>query len=79
MAVPEIAQKGPYGVDVVAGRTYFWCACGRSARQPFCDGSHKDTEFTPREYLAAESGTLWFCGCKHSSQPPLCDGTHNRL
>lgn len=79
MAEPVVAQKSPYGVEVEAGKTYWWCACGQSKRQPFCDGSHKTTSFTPVEYKAEASRTVWFCGCKHTSKAPLCDGTHNSL
>ncbi len=79
MADPVIAQKSPYGVDVEEGKTYFWCACGKSANQPFCDGSHKDTEFTPLKYEAEASKKLFFCGCKHTKGVPLCDGSHNAL
>ncbi|NSY38297.1 CDGSH iron-sulfur domain-containing protein [Leisingera sp. ANG59] len=76
---PEIAQKAPFPVEVTAGKTYFWCACGRSKRQPFCDGSHKDTAFEPVKYKAEKDGKLFFCGCKHSGKKPLCDGTHSKL
>lgn len=76
---PVIAQKAPFPIDVEAGKTYFWCACGRSAKQPFCDGSHKGTGFEPMKYEAAEAKTVYFCGCKHSGTKPLCDGTHKRL
>jgi CDGSH iron-sulfur domain-containing protein 3 len=79
MSTPEIAQKNPYPVEVKAGDKYFWCACGRSARQPFCDGSHEGTEFTPLKYQASEDKTLYFCGCKHTAGAPLCDGSHNKL
>ncbi|MCH7741652.1 MAG: CDGSH iron-sulfur domain-containing protein [Proteobacteria bacterium] len=79
MAEPVIAQKSPYEVDVEEGKTYFWCACGKSAKQPFCDGSHQDTEFLPKKYEAQESKTIFFCGCKNSSTKPLCDGSHNKL
>ena len=79
MSEPTIAQKEPYPVDVEAGKTYYWCACGRSANQPFCDGSHKGTEFAPIKYEATESGTVFFCGCKHSSDKPFCDGSHAGL
>jgi len=79
MATPNIAQKGPYQVAVEAGKKYFWCACGKSASQPFCDGSHKDTTFTPVLYKAERDRTLFFCGCKHTAGVPLCDGTHNKL
>ena len=79
MADPQIPQKSPYGVDVVAGKSYFWCSCGKSAKQPFCDGSHADTEFTPVKYEAQESKKLFFCGCKFTKGQPLCDGSHNAL
>jgi CDGSH-type Zn-finger protein len=79
MATPHIAQKAPYPVDVQTGKKYFWCACGKSANQPFCDGSHKDTTFTPVMYQAEKDRTLYFCGCKHTAGAPLCDGTHNKL
>ena len=79
MTEPTIAQKGPYPVAVEALKTYFWCACGRSANQPFCDGSHKGTGFTPMKYEASESTTVYFCGCKHTGTPCFCDGTHERL
>ena len=79
MATPNIAQKAPYPVDVKTGKKYFWCACGKSATQPFCDGSHKDTAFTPVVYQAEKDRTLYFCGCKHTAGVPLCDGSHNKL
>jgi CDGSH-type Zn-finger protein len=79
MTEPLIAQKAPYAVDVEAGRKYFWCACGRSASQPFCDGSHKDTGLVPTPYEATQSRTVYFCGCKRSAKTPMCDGTHNGL
>lgn len=76
MSEPLIASKEPYGVDVEAGKTYWWCRCGRSKQQPFCDGSHQGTEFVPLEYIADETRQVWFCGCKHTADEPLCDGTH---
>ena len=76
---PVIAQKAPYPVDVTAGKTYFWCACGKSANQPFCDGSHKDTGFSPVKFTAGDDRKVFFCGCKASAKSPMCDGSHNRL
>ena len=74
-----IAQKEPYPIDVEAGKEYYWCACGRSSRQPFCDGSHKDTGITPLPYTADETKTIFFCGCKQTKRRPLCDGSHSRI
>ena len=76
---PKIAGTAPIPVEVEAGKTYFWCACGRSANQPFCDGSHKETGFTPVKWQAPETRRVFFCACKHSGNKPLCDGTHKTL
>ena len=78
MSEPNIAQKGPYAVELEPG-TYWWCACGRSQSQPFCDGSHKGSEFTPEKLELAEKKKVWLCGCKHSANKPHCDGTHQTL
>ena len=79
MAEPTIAQKAPYGTPVEAGKTYHWCACGKSAKQPFCDGSHKGSEFAPVAYTADKTGDVWFCGCKASKKSPMCNGSHKAL
>lgn len=71
--------KHPLAVDVQAGEIYWWCRCGLSKQQPFCDGSHKGSEFSPLKYTAAESQKLWFCGCKQTRSAPLCDGSHKSL
>lgn len=76
---PHIAQKAPYAVDVEAGKDYWFCSCGKSARQPFCDGSHKGSEFSPKEFKAMASETVYFCGCKQSGNGITCDGTHTSL
>lgn len=79
MTAPIVAQKGPFKVSVEAGKKYFWCACGRSRKQPFCDGSHKDTGLTPVPYEATASKDVFFCGCKATGRQPLCDGSHTKL
>ena len=71
------AGESPIGVDVVEGKSYFWCTCGISSKQPFCDGSHKGTEFAPLKYLADQSKKVFFCTCKQTNDQPLCDGSHN--
>lgn len=76
---PIIAQKTPYPVEVEAGKTYYWCSCGKSQKQPYCDGSHKGTSFTPVQFTAEESKTAWLCGCKHAANKPFCDGAHKAL
>lgn len=79
MAEPQSPQKSPYAVDVEEGKSYFWCACGRSNKQPFCDGSHQGSEFQPVKFTAEKTGKVFLCGCKHTSNKPFCDGTHNKL
>ena len=79
MTEAKIAQKSPYKVEVLEGKKYAWCACGLSAKQPFCDGSHKITDLGPFIYTATKSGDMYFCGCKQTAGAPLCDGTHNSL
>ena len=79
MSTPVIAQKSPYPVNVEAGKTYAWCACGGSKGQPFCDGSHKGTGMSPTMFKAPTTGTVYFCGCKHSKAGATCDGTHKTL
>lgn len=78
MAEPMTAQKAPFAVELAPG-DYWWCACGQSRRQPFCDGSHKGGEFTPVKFSVAEAQKVWLCGCKHTATPPFCDGTHKKL
>ena len=78
MSEPVIAQESPYGIVLEAGK-YWWCACGRSSHQPFCDGSHKGTEFTPVPFEISEQRKVWLCGCKHTASAPMCDGNHSKL
>lgn len=79
MSEPVIAQTSPYAVEVKAGKAYWWCSCGRSKSQPFCDGAHAGSEFQPEEYRAEQDGMVYFCGCKHNAGGVLCDGSHSRL
>lgn len=79
MSEAIVAQKDPYPVEVEEGKSYFWCQCGRSKNQPFCDGSHEVTDLKPIHYKAEASKKVWFCGCKQTSKQPFCDGTHNGL
>ena len=78
MRDPVRAADTPYAVDVEVGKSYFWCACGKSAKQPFCDGSHAGTEFVPLKFEADETKKVFFCGCKATAKEPLCDGSHAR-
>jgi len=78
MDTPRIAQKGPF-VQTAAPGTYWWCSCGSSKTQPFCDGAHKGTGFSPLKVVLTETKTVAWCGCKHSATKPFCDGAHSRL
>jgi len=71
------AGDNPIGDDVVEGKSYFWCTCGKSLKQPFCDGSHKGTKFLPLVFKAEQSKKVFFCTCKLTKDQPLCDGSHN--
>lgn len=77
--LPFITQKAPFKVEVEANKKYYWCACGLSKTQPFCDGSHKGTGLKSVLFEATESKIIYFCGCKHSKNGVFCDGTHNNL
>ena len=79
MTTPKCPQKGPYKTEVKAGKTYYWCTCGLSTKQPFCDGSHKGSGFKSLAWTAESSGAVYFCGCKASKTSPLCDGSHSAL
>ena len=75
-----IPQKAPYKVKVEKDKTYFWCACGLSQKQPFCDGTHKkDGYFKSLKYVTQLDQVVFFCGCKNTKHPPFCDGSHSKF
>ncbi len=76
---PVIAKKGPYVVELEPGKNYYWCSCGRSENQPFCDGSHKDTNLEPIKFEVEEQKKYGLCGCKHTKNAPFCDREHSKL
>ncbi len=78
MNKPEMPQKAPYALNLEAG-DYYWCSCGRSKVQPFCDGSHQGTAFVPVQITLSEAKQVWLCGCKQSANGAFCDGTHQNL
>jgi len=79
VGIPIAAQKEPYKVRVEAGQKYFWCACGRSKKQPYCDGSHKAVGLSPLSFTAEATKDVYLCGCKSTGNKPYCDGTHKSL
>lgn len=78
MQKPVIADKVPKALILEPG-TYYWCACGKSKNQPFCDGSHQGTVFTPVPFNVDQKKEVWLCQCKHSGNKPFCDGSHRKL
>ena len=78
MSEPVSPQNNPYASEVEQGKTYYWCACGQSKNQPFCDGSHQGTDFQPVAFTAEKTDTVYLCGCKKSDNVPFCDGSHNK-
>lgn len=76
MTEPVRASNVPYAVDVEAGKNYAWCSCGKSEKQPFCDGAHRGSEFTPVRFTATETKKVFLCGCKKTASQPMCDGSH---
>ncbi|MBM3643747.1 MAG: CDGSH iron-sulfur domain-containing protein [Alphaproteobacteria bacterium] len=79
MTGPVVASKAPVKVNLEAGKDYWWCSCGLSKNQPFCDGTHKGSGMVPMKYTAEKSGDHWLCACKKTGKSPLCDGTHKSL
>ena len=78
MSEPEIAQKAPYILEMEPGE-YWWCRCGRSKNQPFCDGAHKETDIKPMQFTIEEKKKYALCGCKYTNKQPFCDGEHKRI
>jgi CDGSH-type Zn-finger protein len=79
MSEPVIADKRPEVLELEPGKSYWWCACGRSKSQPFCDGSHAGTDFEPIEFTVDEKRRYALCRCKRTGDSPFCDGTHSKL
>ncbi|MBL6764948.1 MAG: CDGSH iron-sulfur domain-containing protein [Verrucomicrobiae bacterium] len=79
MNPPKIAARNPAPVELEAGKQYFFCTCGESKNQPFCDGAHSGSGFGPKAFKAEKSGTAYLCQCKHTANAPFCDGAHSKL
>ena len=79
MSNAVIAQKSPFMIDLEENKDYFWCSCGKSSRQPFCDGSHKGSDFTPVKFNVNKAKSYALCGCKQNDGQPFCNGAHNQL
>jgi len=79
MAGPKIADTRPIPVDLKSGKGYHWCSCGRSSNQPFCDGSHRGTEFSPHTFQVEKDDKCFLCQCKQTRNPPFCDGSHKQI
>jgi len=75
----QIAAREPCAVELTEGKNYFFCTCGKSTKQPFCDGSHSGSSFEPHKFTAEKTGKAWLCQCKRTSKTPFCDGTHSKL
>ena len=78
MTKGQRAGNGAIAVKVDEGKSYYWCSCGKSSKQPFCDNSHKSSKFNPVLYKAETTKKIFFCTCKQTNNPPLCDGSHNK-
>ena len=74
----SLSNELPIAIEVVSGKDYYWCSCGKSKKQPFCDGSHNTTSFTPIKFVSDKNKTVYFCVCKKSGNAPLCDGSHSK-
>jgi len=79
MSEAVCTQKSPYVIEAEEGKTYYYCTCGKSEKQPFCDGKHKGSGFSPIAHTAEKAGNIYFCGCRASQKGALCDGAHKNL
>ena len=79
MEKPMIADNSPVKTSLEEGKAYAYCTCGRSKSQPFCDGNHKGTSFTPLMFTSKATTQKWVCACKHTKSPPYCDGSHQKF
>lgn len=79
MNKPIVADNKPIPVELVAGKDYYFCTCGKSSNQPFCDGSHKGTDFAPKAFTAEKGGKAFLCQCKQTRNSPFCDGAHAKI
>ena len=76
---PIVAETFPVQIELEEGKKYAWCTCGKSTKQPFCDGTHKGSEFTPLVFEAEKTEKKWLCQCKHTKNAPFCDGEHSNI
>lgn len=79
MSKGKVADKVPVGIELEGGKDYYWCSCGSSKNQPWCDGSHKGTHYAPAKISIPETKTAYLCNCKQTDNPGFCDGSHKGL
>lgn len=79
MTKATVADNKPVRVELEKGKQYYFCTCGQSASQPYCDGSHQGSSFVPKPFVAEKDGAAYLCACKQTANAPFCDGTHSTL
>ncbi len=77
--LPKIVDTSPIGIDLIEGKDYWFCTCGLSEKQPFCDGAHKGTGLKSHKFTAEKTAKAWLCQCKHTNKMPFCDGSHSKI